>query len=621
MAVDKTKDINVGGTLHSIATGNVIVHADEVMDEAWTTGGKKQSDINQELKTTASSNLKELQDAIEQEKDRAEAAESDLQTALDTEIAARKAVDGQTGNTYAPNTSSNYIKTAKNLNEADTLLDAQIKKNADAIGVLNGGETTAGSVAKAIKDKIDSLDVTAIGEEGKYLKTVSETDGKIDATYAQVQASEVKNTSSKSQISSAATVQAALDALADEATKQNITAADKSVVVSQAASGTTVKVNIKSDEKTLKLDASNGLYTNLRINQLATPSSAAVREEYELLTTDGSRLGTTIKVYKDQTLLDVALLHAKGTTLPTYSQATGLWTDITGFTEADLALCYAYATSDGNVKVVAIPVGSFLRESEFKDGLTVSATGEVSVLKDPASESFLSVSAAGVKLSGVQNAINAAKTAEQERAEAAEADLAESIYYYHAEIGLTASPTLIEKGVATTINLTATSAFKGVGANSLKIANNTDTNKQLAMTGNTTRMTTTDSITDTTTYRATAVFPHNVTTTKDVTVTAQYPIYYFGSTSATVNSAAITAGTKKVASNAAGDYNITLAANLTYFWFCVPSNMNVSSATLSGFDLPLEAAVTVAVDGKGSYKCYRSSNTNDAGSYKVTLKA
>lgn len=47
MAIDKTKDIKVGGTLHSIATGNIIAHADEIMDENL---GKNQSAINQEIR-------------------------------------------------------------------------------------------------------------------------------------------------------------------------------------------------------------------------------------------------------------------------------------------------------------------------------------------------------------------------------------------------------------------------------------------------------------------------------------------------------------------------------------------------------------------------------------------
>ena len=55
MAVDRTKDIQVGGTLHSIATGNVIAHADEVMDEDY---GKKQSVINQELNNRLTEELK-----------------------------------------------------------------------------------------------------------------------------------------------------------------------------------------------------------------------------------------------------------------------------------------------------------------------------------------------------------------------------------------------------------------------------------------------------------------------------------------------------------------------------------------------------------------------------------
>lgn len=43
---NKSKDIPVGGTLHSIITGNIIVHADEVYDDDI---GLKQSEINKNL--------------------------------------------------------------------------------------------------------------------------------------------------------------------------------------------------------------------------------------------------------------------------------------------------------------------------------------------------------------------------------------------------------------------------------------------------------------------------------------------------------------------------------------------------------------------------------------------
>ena len=47
--------------------------------------------------------------------------------ALDAEITARKAVDGQSGQTYAANASANYINNATSLNDADVKLDAALK--------------------------------------------------------------------------------------------------------------------------------------------------------------------------------------------------------------------------------------------------------------------------------------------------------------------------------------------------------------------------------------------------------------------------------------------------------------------------------------------------------------
>lgn len=73
-------------------------------------------------------------------------------------------------------------------------------------------------------------------------------------------------------------------------------------------------------------------------------------------------------------------------------------------------LKYTYITAEGEDSVVYVDVSRFLVESEFKNGLSVSAAGEVSVKIDSASEGFLTVGQNGVKLSGVQDAVNAAKT-------------------------------------------------------------------------------------------------------------------------------------------------------------------------------------------------------------------
>ena len=63
--------------------------------------------------------------------------------------------------------------------------------------------------------------------------------------------------------------------------------------------------------------------------------------------------------------------------------------------------------ADGTYAMANINVANFLRESEFGNGLQV-INGEVSVKVDAASEAFLTVGKAGVKVSGVQDAINTA---------------------------------------------------------------------------------------------------------------------------------------------------------------------------------------------------------------------
>lgn len=209
-------------------------------------------------------------------------------------------------------------------------------------------------------------------------------------------------------------------------------------------------------------------------------------------------------------------------------------------------------------------------------------------------------------------------TAEIARATEAEEGLAESIYYYHATATISANKTLIEKGVDTSVTLTAKSSFKTEGANTLDIKNNTS-GETLASTGTTLQKTATVSISDTTVFQAVAAFDYNVSKTANVTVTAKYPIFTLGSASDVMDDASITGGTKAVKSSAAGSYNVTLSQNLMYFWICVPSDMTVNKVTLSGFDVPMQAYQTVAVTGKGNYKCYRSTNTNDAGTYTLVV--
>ena len=111
-----------------------------------------------------------------------------------------------------------------------------------------------------------------------------------------------------------------------------------------------------------------------------------VKEAFKLVDADGVQAGAQINVYKDSALKSITLEGAEG---------------------AKQELVYTYTLADGTEEVVRVDVSKFLAEAEFKNGLEVSSVdGTVSVKIDEASESFLSVSESGVKLSGVQNAID-----------------------------------------------------------------------------------------------------------------------------------------------------------------------------------------------------------------------
>ena len=109
---------------------------------------------------------------------------------------------------------------------------------------------------------------------------------------------------------------------------------------------------------------------------------ANVKEAYKLVDEDSAKAGEYIKIYKDSALQSVVL-------------------------NENQELVFTYLLADGSESVVPVSVASFLAESEFGNGLSVnSETGVVSVKVDAESESFLTVGVDGIKLAGVQDAIN-----------------------------------------------------------------------------------------------------------------------------------------------------------------------------------------------------------------------
>lgn len=266
-----------------------------------------------------------------------------------------------------------------------------------------GTDTAFGRIAQevanrttAITNAINALDstVAATAESNNQLSVltgVTQTDGKL-ASVTDVKLAAVAKTGSA----------------ADVAT----TAIDGDTT-HVAVAGTNVSAQITDIAKTLKTITNNDLkYITVKLSDTkASALGANVKEAYQVFaytgiwnadTNNGTPVGEAIKIYKDASIHKIYL----GSEADTINETTGVISTVTP-TEANLRLNYAYQNANGTYELVKIPVDSFLRESEFKDGLQVNS-GVVSVKKDSTSEKFLTVGKDGIKLSGVQNAINAA---------------------------------------------------------------------------------------------------------------------------------------------------------------------------------------------------------------------
>ena len=103
--------------------------------------------------------------------------ESDIasKAALDAEIAARKAVDGQDGQTYVPNASANYINAVGSLNAADVQLDAILGKDENT--VFNKTNTVAKNISDIKRDLAEfKSKLTLSGKENDYAKVTVVSD-------------------------------------------------------------------------------------------------------------------------------------------------------------------------------------------------------------------------------------------------------------------------------------------------------------------------------------------------------------------------------------------------------------------------------------------------------------
>ena len=144
--------------------------------------------------------------------------------------------------------------------------------------------------------------------------------------------------------------------------------------------------NVETALKELKdnianVDSKARSYTIVKVTE---GLSEKVKEQYKLQETVGGKsnfVGAPIDIYKDSSLKSVELVDQK--------------------------LVFTYILDNGTESVVKVDVSNFLAEEEFANGLQVT-NHIVSVKIDSTSEKFLTVGKDGVKLAGVQAAINTA---------------------------------------------------------------------------------------------------------------------------------------------------------------------------------------------------------------------
>ena len=216
-------------------------------------------------------------------------------------------------------------------------------------------EELIAAAKKGVDDRIDGLDLTAVGGTGKVITTISQENGQVSATAIDLAADNVAYNGKGSILSATTKVNGALEAL------------ETAVINNKAAELTYKTRKLNTNELTALTDAAN------------------VKEAYKTVSVDkdGNEqefTGDVIKIYKDSSL--------------------------SGVTFSDQKLHFTYIKADGATETVDVDMAELIIETEVENGIQ-AINHKLSIKLDESNEKeFLTVGENGLKLSGVQTAIN-----------------------------------------------------------------------------------------------------------------------------------------------------------------------------------------------------------------------
>lgn len=224
-------------------------------------------------------------------------------------------------------------------------------------------------------------------------------------------------------------------------------------------------------------------------------------------------------------------------------------------------------------------------------------------------------------LSESSNIVDGMKELDKQIADGRHDEVWEVLYTQFTQIsGFSVSPTIIEKGVDADITIRGNNLFnsKPLVPETLSVKRGTTVinSTPIASLNIKDTLNTED---DRTTYTL-SITSKGVTKTATANVNAYYPMYFGHSAKAALTGEDVLGLTKQaIKSSPNGTYNMTGIAEGEYVWLCVPSNFSITKVTSSGLGVPMAAAATVTVEGKGSYKCYRTEGALKAGNFNFVI--
>lgn len=304
----------------------------------------------------------------------------------------------------------------------DNLIKAKIQQeqtraeNAEKLisNNLNSEISRAKTAESVLTDSLNGEIARAKAAEQHEAKSRSDADDSIK-NLLNTEVSRAKSEESK--LSASIATETSRATTAEDALSDRITAEQNRAITAEGTLTDNLNSEISDRKEAIKAEsdrakaAEQAMQANLGSITIAkvTSDDATIAASYQLQV-NGEAKGTTIDIAKDQSIKDINVLDMNAT-------LNDNGTIKAGNPVGSTALCISYILADGTYKLAKLDYSRFLEETEFSNGLEVN-NHKIYVKVDQLSESFLSVSSAGVKIAGVQNAINTAVDAERVAREA-----------------------------------------------------------------------------------------------------------------------------------------------------------------------------------------------------------